>query len=151
VPRLQAAAAAVGRSRVGLGLRQRHNWLQLGKFCCVGASGYVVNLVVYSALLDVADLHYRVAATCSFLVAASWNYALNRLWTFRNQRGHFGYQGLRFFAVSALVYVGNLLLLTLLVEVGGLGKIVAQAIAIVLVTPLNFLGNKLWSFRRTHA
>jgi len=24
----------------------------------------------------------------------------------------------------------------------------AQAIAIVLVTPLNFVGNKLWSFRR---
>ena len=31
---------------------------------------------------------------------------------------------------------------------GGVGKIVAQAIAIVLVTPLNFIGNKLWSFRR---
>ena len=30
----------------------------------------------------------------------------------------------------------------------GLGKITAQAIAIVLVTPLNFVGNKLWSFRR---
>ena len=30
----------------------------------------------------------------------------------------------------------------------GLGKVTSQAIAIVLVTPLNFLGNKLWSFRR---
>jgi putative flippase GtrA len=30
----------------------------------------------------------------------------------------------------------------------GLGEIVSQAIAVVLVTPLNFLGNKLWSFRR---
>ena len=29
----------------------------------------------------------------------------------------------------------------------GWGKIVSQAVAIVLVTPLNFLGNKLWSFR----
>jgi putative flippase GtrA len=38
-------------------------------------------------------------------------------------------------------------LLTLFVE-AGLGKIVSQAIAVVLVTPLNFLGNKLWSFRR---
>ena len=32
--------------------------------------------------------------------------------------------------------------------IAGIGKIVSQAIAIVLVTPLNFLGNKLWSFRR---
>ena len=29
----------------------------------------------------------------------------------------------------------------------GVGKILAQAIAIVLVTPVNFVGNKLWTFR----
>jgi putative flippase GtrA len=29
----------------------------------------------------------------------------------------------------------------------GTGKLVGQAIAIILVTPLNFLGNRLWSFR----
>ena len=29
----------------------------------------------------------------------------------------------------------------------GLDKVLAQAIAVVLVTPLNFVGNKLWSFR----
>jgi putative flippase GtrA len=29
------------------------------------------------------------------------------------------------------------------------GKVPAQAIAIVLVTPLNFVGNKLWSFGRS--
>jgi putative flippase GtrA len=28
------------------------------------------------------------------------------------------------------------------------GEVTAQAIAIVLVTPVNFIGNKLWSFRR---
>ena len=101
------------------------------------------------ALLDGANLHYRVAATGSFLVAVTNNYLLNRLWTFRHHRGHFGYQGLRFFVVSLLVYGGNLGILTALVELG-LGKIVSQAIAIVLVTPANFIGNKLWSFRRQH-
>jgi putative flippase GtrA len=107
-----------------------------------------VNLTVYSVLLHAAGIHYIAAATCSFLVAASWNYALNRSWTFRHQRGHFAYQGLRFFAVSLTVYVANLVLLTALIELVGLDKIVAQALAIIVVTPLNFLGNKLWSFRR---
>jgi putative flippase GtrA len=77
------------------------------------------------------------------------NYLWNRLWTFRRDRGHFGRQGLRFLVVSLIVYVGNLAILTLLVELG-VGKIIAQAIAIVLVTPANFIGNKLWSFRRRH-
>jgi putative flippase GtrA len=116
------------------------------KFCAVGASGYAANLGVYAVLLNWANLHYPVAATGSFLVAATSNYLLNRSWTFREDRGHFGVQGLRFFTVSALVYCANLALLTLFVQ-AGIGKIVAQAIAVVLVTPLNFVGNKLWSFR----
>ena len=144
-----AAVAAGLRARVTQALRQRSNWTQLAKFCAVGASGYIVNLIVYVALLDGANLDYRLAATGSFLVAVTNNYLWNRLWTFRRDRGHFGHQGLRFFAVSVIVYVGNLIILSVLVEVG-VGKIVAQAIAIVLVTPANFIGNKLWSFRRRH-
>jgi putative flippase GtrA len=144
------AAVAPGlRARATHALRQRHNWEQLAKFCIVGASGYVVNLLVYTALLDGADLHYRLAATGSFLVAVTNNYLWNRVWTFSHRRGHFAYQGLRFLVVSVIVYVGNLAILTALVELG-LGKIVSQAIAIVLVTPANFVGNKLWSFRRKH-
>jgi putative flippase GtrA len=137
------------RTRASRALRQRHNWEQLAKFCAVGAAGYVVNLIVYAILLDRGNLHYRLAATGSFLVAVTNNYLWNRLWTFRHQRGHVAYQGLRFLIVSVVVYGANLLLLTLFVE-AGLGKIVSQAIAVVLVTPLNFVGNKLWSFRRRH-
>ena len=135
------------RTRASHALRQRHNWEQLGKFCVVGFVGYAVNLVVYTVMLKSEHLHYAAAATGSFLVAVTNNYVLNRVWTFRHQRGHIAYQGLRFFVVSAVVYGANLLLLTLFVQ-AGLGKIVSQAIAVVLVTPLNFLGNKLWSFRR---
>jgi dolichol-phosphate mannosyltransferase len=129
-------------------LRRPHNWIQLAKFGVVGLSGYVVNLVVYALLLKQAGVHYLLAATVSFLVAATNNYIWNRLWTFRHQRGHVAYQGLRFLIVAVLAYGANLLVLTGLVEVAGVDKIVAQAIAIVLVTPLNFIGNKLWSFRR---
>jgi putative flippase GtrA len=41
----------------------------------------------------------------------------------------------------------NLLFLRALVGFG-VAKIPAQAIAIALVTPVNFIANKLWSFRR---
>jgi putative flippase GtrA len=137
---------SVLETRAVQALRRRANWIQLAKFGIVGASGYLVNLGVYALLLKQGGFHYIAAATVSFLVAASWNYWWNRHWTFRAERGHFGYQGMRFFAVSGTVYLANLGVLALLVSLG-LGKIVAQAIAIVLVTPLNFLGNKLWSFR----
>jgi putative flippase GtrA len=128
-------------------LRAPHNWVQLGKFCAVGVSGYVINLAVYTALLKWAGLHYLGAAAVSFCAAVSNNYWWNRHWTFRGQRGHFAYQGMRFVVVSVVALVANLVILRVLVGFG-MDKVLAQAIAIVLVTPLNFVGNKLWSFAR---
>ena len=141
-----SATAALARTRLALG--RRENWYQLVRFCLVGASGYVVNLAVYTLLLKGAGFHYLAAATGSFLVAVTNNYTWNRLWTFRGQRGHVAYQGLRFLVVSTVALLANLLVLHLLVTWGGVGKVLAQAIAIVLVTPWNFVGNKLWSFGR---
>ena len=133
------------RNRAGAALRARRNWEQLAQFCLVGAVGYAVNLAVYAALLH-AGLHYLLAATCSFLVAVASNYTLNRHWTFRDRRAGVAAQGMRFFLISLASLGANLLVLHVLITVG-LGKFVAQAVAIVLVTPLNFVGNKLWSFR----
>jgi putative flippase GtrA len=132
-------------TRAARALRRRSNWIQLAKFGAVGASGYVVNLSVYAALLH-GGVHFRAAAVASFVVSATSNYLLNRVWTFRDQRGHFAYQGMRFLVVSALALAANQVWLTVFVALGA-GKIVAQAISIVLVMPLNFVGNKLWSFR----
>jgi dolichol-phosphate mannosyltransferase len=145
--RSSPAAASRPRSRAGQALRRKHNWVQLGKFSLVGASGYVVNLVVYTALLKGPGFHYAVAATCSFVVAVTNNYIWNRLWTFHDQRGHVGWQGVRFLVVALVAYAANLAILAAFVE-SGVDKVLAQAIAVILVTPLNFLGNKLWSFRR---
>jgi putative flippase GtrA len=139
-----SATAALARMRGALG--RRENWLQLIRFCLVGASGYVVNLAVYTLLLKVVGVHYLLAATGSFLVAVTSNYTWNRLWTFRGQRGHVAYQGLRFLVVSTIALAANLAILALLVDAFDVGKVLAQATAIVLVTPWNFVGNKLWSF-----
>ena len=141
-----ATARRASARRVGPALRRPANWVQLAKFALVGGSGYVVNLAVYTGLV-LWGVHYLAAAVCSFLVAVTNNYTWNRLWTFRDQRGHLVYQGLRFLAVASVALAANLVFLRVLVELG-LGKIVAQAIAIVLVTPWNFAANKLWSFRR---
>lgn len=133
------------RYRAEAALRARRNWEQLAQFCVVGAVGYVINLGVYAALLH-AGLHYLLAATLSFLVAVANNYWLNRHWTFRERKAGVAAQGMRFFVISLASLGANLLLLHLLITLG-LGKLVGQAVAIVLVTPLNFVGNKLWSFR----
>jgi dolichol-phosphate mannosyltransferase len=125
-------------------LKRRNNWIQLAQFGVVGATGFVINLAVYTVLLG---LGAHVAAGISFVVAASSNYWWNRHWTFSHAKGHFGLQGMRFFIVSTVAWVANQLWLFLFLDWAGLGKVLSQAIAILMVVPLNFVGNKLWSFR----
>jgi len=145
-PMALSPATTPARDRARQALSSSHNWKQLAKFSLVGLSGYVINLAVYTALLRGAGWHYAAAATVSFLVAVTNNYTWNRLWTFHDQRGHVGWQGLRFLVVALVAYLANLALLSGFIALG-LDKVLAQAIAVVLVTPLNFVGNKLWSFR----
>jgi putative flippase GtrA len=137
--------------RVRLGLRRPHNWMQLVKFSLVGASGYVINLAVYSALLKGADVHYRTAAVLAFCVAVTNNFLWNRHWTFKATDDHAGFQAARFFVVSLVALGFNLVVLELLVSVAAVPKIPAQALAVLAATPLNFVGNKLWSFGKPTA
>jgi putative flippase GtrA len=131
-------------ARTVAALRRRHNWVQLVKFGVVGASGYVINLAVFAALLGWGA---HIAAAISFVVSAASNYWWNRHWTFAGQKGSFALQGMRFYIVSAVAFAFNQLWLVVFIDWLHWREVLSQAIAIVLVTPLNFLGNKLWSFR----
>jgi putative flippase GtrA len=125
-------------------LRRPHNWIQLFKFGVVGVSGFVLNLAIYQALLGLGP---HTAAAISFVISAASNYWWNRHWTFAHQKGSFAMQGMRFYAVSLAAFAVNQLWLAVFLDWLNWGKTISQALAIVLVTPLNFLGNKLWSFR----
>jgi len=132
--------------RVRAGLRKPHNWRQLIKFCIVGGSGYVVNLCVFALCFKVLGLHYLFAAAVAFVAGVANNFWWNREWTFRAKGGHAGFQAARFFAVSVVAVLFAATVLELLVSVAGVSELPAQAISIVMATPLNFIGNKMWSF-----
>ncbi|MBA3327074.1 MAG: GtrA family protein [Solirubrobacterales bacterium] len=142
-----AVDAPTTRTRVRAGLRRPRNWLEVVRFATVGASGYVVNLAVFSVLVHAASVDYRVAATAAFVVALTNNFVWHRIWTFRARGGHAGSQGARFFVVSLTAFAFNLLVLHALVAGLDVAEVPAQALAVAAATPLNFLGNKLWSFQ----
>jgi putative flippase GtrA len=133
--------------RVRAGLRRPHNWMQLMKFCAVGGSGYVVNLCVFAVCVELLDLHHLLAATAAFVIAVLNNFWWNRHWTFRARSGRAGFQAARFFTVSVAAFLFAAAMLELLVSVVGVAELPAQAISIIAATPLNFIGNKMWSFR----
>ena len=112
---------------------------------------------------------YHVYSTVAFLVANLWNFLLNRWWTFRSSKHATWWREYwPFLAVGMLGQAIGLVLLTLLMHHGspialptdplddtsGLRTRLywAQLIVIVVVTPLSFVLNKLWTFAavRTH-
>jgi len=141
-------AEATVVERVRRGVRRSANWLQLARFCAVGATGYVVNLATFALCTRQFGIDYRVAATMAFLVAVTNNFVWNRRWTFGLTGSARRSQALRFLAVSTVAFAFNVVLLQLLVDLGGLPEILAQALAVAAAAPLAFAGNKLWTFGR---
>ena len=129
------------------GMRRPANWVQLVQFGIVGLIGFVVNIGVYALCVHGAGIDYHVAAAVAWLVAVLNNFILNRHWTFNAGDGRAHHQAARFLIVSLLAFGFSQLLLTVFVELAGLPKVPAQALAVAASMPLNFLGNKLWSFR----
>ena len=135
--------------RVRHGMRRPHNWVQLTKFVAVGGSGYLVNLGVYALVHEAIGIGHLRSATFAFIVAVFNNFWLNRHWTFGAGDRHAGFQAARFFAVSAAAFFFALAVSQALVSFTDIPDVIAQAISIVAATPLNFVGNKMWSFGRS--
>ena len=144
---MSSAVALPIRHRLRLGVRHPHNWLQLGRFAAVGATGYAVNLGVFALCVHLFAIDYRIADVIAFAVSVLNNFWWNRHWTFDARHHPPASQCARFFAVSLVAFGFQYLVLVTLVGDAGLSKVLAQAIAIACATPLSFLGQKLWSFR----
>lgn len=126
--------------------RSRESWLQLLKFGVVGGSGYLINLGVFAFLSGNLGVYHAVAAVGAFCVAVTSNFLWNRYWTFGPGEGLAHMQAARFLAVSVACLVINLVVLEAIVASSPISELAAQAIAVAVAMPFNFLGNKLWTF-----
>lgn len=159
---------------------------QFFKFGIVGGSGTIVNLAIVYLSTKIAQggwgisehevflnlfgtqwniRWYHVFMFIAFLVANTWNYQLNRSWTFRRVRKLSWLRGFFPFLASGLVsLVVSQAVATMLMnptspialpadvfdDSSGLRTMFywASAISIIVAMPVNFAINKLWAFRR---
>jgi putative flippase GtrA len=132
--------------RLRAAFRRPASWYQVFKFGVVGLSGYVLNLGVFAVANAGLGAHHALAAVVAFCVAVTNNFLWNRHWTFRAGDGHPGFQAARFFTVSVAALLINLAVLEALIAEASLPGVTAQAIAVAVAMPFNFIGNKLWTF-----
>nr|NLD40165.1 GtrA family protein [Actinomycetales bacterium] len=116
---------------------------------------------------DFAFRYRNFVWVASFLVANLWNYQLNRMWTFRGHSVGWWRGFWPFLAIGSIAMLAGLAIQWALTHPGtpfylasdwftedvGLRsrEYWAQITAIMLTTPINFVVNKLWTFRRITA
>ncbi len=119
-------------------------------FLVVGGLGALVNLAcvwVFSSFTPLPDAVDIVLAT---EIALLFNFLLNDRFTFHSlvdSRRPFWLRCVRFHGPSALGFVLTLVISLIAHQVAHVPTVVAQAIAILIVTVVNFLMHRLWTYR----
>lgn len=125
--------------------------IRWGKFNLVGAMGMVVQLAALALFNRVAPGHYLIATAAAIELALLHNFVWHVHFTWRDRRNQTTLvaQLLRFHLSNGLLsMLGNLALMRLLVQEAHLPVLVANTIAILCCSVLNFCLGDSWAFAR---
>jgi putative flippase GtrA len=116
------------------------------KFCAVGFSGLIIDFGITWLLKERLRVNKYIANSIGFILAATSNYILNRIWTFASRNEKIAMEYFSFFSIALIGLGLNNLILMLLVEKLKLKFYFSKLIAVVIVTLWNFIMNYLFTF-----
>lgn len=118
------------------------------KYTLVSFMGGALNLAILYSLTEFLGVYYILSAAIGFIVAGINNFTLNKVWTFKeNLKDKYFKEYFYFLSVSIFSYALSILLLYLLTEFAGIFYIFSQAIALIVGGSLNFVINKIYTFK----
>jgi dolichol-phosphate mannosyltransferase len=124
---------------------------EIVQFSAVGSSGVIVDLVIFLVLVYGASVDHQIARGISFVGAASWNWFLNRWFTFVAGRDkQWGTQWVQFLAAASIGFAfnwGSYKLLTDYVSYMAEHHLVAFFIGILLGLGSNYTMSRRLVFR----
>jgi putative flippase GtrA len=131
----------------------------ISKFVIVGGLGFALQLLTLWALTSLAAWPWLPATAAAVEVAVLHNFVWHERWTWADRRfggvGRFGGVAgpqtfarlVRFNVATGLISIaGNLVLMDILVEALGLPPLVGNAIAVGLLSVVNFIVSDRWVF-----
>jgi len=116
------------------------------RFGAVGVSGMIVDFGLTYLFKEIFKANKYVANSIGFIVAATSNYVLNRVWTFNSTNPEIGVEYLKFVVVSTIGLGINTLILWYFNQKKGYNFYVAKLIAIAVTLIWNFFVNLLYTF-----
>ena len=115
------------------------------RYGIVGVSGYLLSIGLFAAQVATGVSPYA-AVPLGFVVNTMWNFTLNRRWSFPTSGRPVGEELSRFWVVALATLAGNYGVLWLLHDAAGLPAVVSQALAILIIVPIGYLGQRYWAF-----
>ncbi len=119
---------------------------QLFRYLVVGACGYLLAVGSYAAATAIGVPAYPAVAA-AFVLNGAFNFTLFRLWAFPPSGRPVTGELRRFSLVALASLTVNYAAFATLYSLAGVPAVPAQAMAIVVATPVGFLANRAWSFR----
>lgn len=120
--------------------------LKFIKFCVVGASGVLIDFLLTYLCKEKLKLNKYLANSIGFMLAASSNYILNRVWTFASVNENISTEYFNFIIVSGVGLVINSIALWFFHEKLRHHFYVSKLAAIGIATFWNFFANYLYTF-----
>lgn len=127
---------------------QRATGLQLLRFSVVGAVNTGIQFAVFMLLWRLGHVHYLAASGAGYACGLINGYVMNRRWTFESTDRNWQRGFAVFVAVNAVALGVNTAVLHVAVARAAANPVVGQFVAIAASLPINFLGNRLWTFRQ---
>lgn len=116
------------------------------KFVMVGFSGLFVDFGFTYLFKEKLKIQKYVSNAFGFIIAATSNYYLNRVWTFRSENPEIFIEFTEFFLISLIGLAINTLILWLIVSYLKWNFYLSKLFAIAFVTLWNFLANAYFTF-----
>lgn len=116
------------------------------KFGIVGCSGMIIDLGITYLCKEILRINKFISNGIGFILAATSNYFLNRIWTFNSQSEEIGVQYIQFMIVSTIGLAINSLSLYFFNEKLKWNFYLSKLVAIAITTIWNFFGNLLFTF-----
>jgi putative flippase GtrA len=121
---------------------------QFMKFGIVGVLNTVIDYSIFTVLVYAVHVHFLLANAISFSIAVTNSYLLNRRWTFRSDNPAKATEAMKFLLVNLIGLSLSEVILKILVDHWSIPELIAKGGAVVVVLTWNFLGTRLWAFKR---
>ena len=116
------------------------------KFCIVGFSGTAIDFGLTWLCKEIFKIPKFLANAIGFVVAATSNYILNRIWTWGSTNEQVGVEYVKFFAVSLIGLGLNTLILYIFNEKLKFNFYLSKVFATGVVMLWNFFANNFFTF-----